>query len=122
MNKAEWRQYLMDNQTFHRLNEIQVRSYSLSLYSIEKVLSSSQIINDIPFFVNRRSTRLNAELIKASIWAWKKGYLELNTIHQAINEIETTLQHYNIETIPLTEDAVRASMRSFGYVLSSSMF
>ena len=61
------------------------------------------MITDIPFFVNRRSTRLNVEMIKTTIWILKKGYLDLEHIHMAINEIETTLMHYNIETIPLTE-------------------
>ena len=91
MSKADIRAFRTKN-SFKALLPEEQDDYKLDLRLVEKVLSSSRLIMDIPDYVNGRSTAVNAELIKVSLWIWDKQFIELEEIHMAFQCYETALK------------------------------
>ena len=86
------------------------------------MLSSQQLIIEIPDYVNGRSTPINAELIKTALWIWLKQIMEPSELREAFLCYETTIKKLGVETIPLGEKILNEALRPIDKVLSSSLF
>ena len=89
---------------------------------IEQVLSSQQLINDIPNYINGRSAQNNLKLIKTAIWVFVNNIMDAEEIHKTLLAFETTVKRLNSETVALSEKVVNKILRSNGKVIPSSLF
>ena len=89
---------------------------------IEQVLSSQQLINDIPNYINGRSAQNNLKLIKTAIWVFVNNIMDPEEIHKTLLAFETTVKRLNSETVALSEKVVNKILRSNGKVIPSSLF
>ena len=96
--------------------------YQISIKTLEGVLSSSNIIIDIPNYVNGRSTAINAEMIKTSIWIYKKGLMDCNEIHAGLNSYETQSKTQGAEILNLSDKVIKDSLRTVGKIIPTPMF
>ena len=81
---------------------------------IEQVLSSQQLINDIPNYINGRSAQNNLKLIKTAIWVFVNNIMDAEEIHKTLLAFETTVKRLNSETVALSEKVVNKILRSNG--------
>ena len=89
---------------------------------IEQVLSSQQLINDIPNYINGRSAQNNLKLIKTAIWVFVNNFMDPEEIHKTLLAFEATVKRLNSETVALSEKVVNKILRSNGKVIPSSLF
>jgi hypothetical protein len=94
----------------------------ISIRTVEHVLSSSSLIIDIPNYVNGRSTAINAEMIKTSIWIYKKGLMDCNEIHRGLNSYETLAKSSGTEILNLSDKIIKDSLRTIGKIIPTPMF
>lgn len=94
----------------------------ISIKTLEGVLSSSNIIIDIPNYVNGRSTSINVEMIKTSIWIYKKGLMDCKEIHSGLYSYETQCKTMGVEILNLSDKLIKGSLRTVGKIIPTPMF
>ena len=89
---------------------------------LEGVLSSSSIIIDIPNYVNGRSTAVNVDMIKTSIWIYKRGLMDCNELKKGLMGYEIQCKTLGIELLSLSDKCIKESLRPIGKIIPTPMF
>jgi len=109
----------------HRFSDLrsdEIERQLVDMTFIEQLLSSRNIFNRVPNFVNGRQTKLNVDLIKTSLVIVTRGFMDFRQLREAMNGFETHCKSINSDTLPLNEKSVQEAIRPIGLSLTTMVF
>ena len=94
----------------------------IDIAQIDKILSSPQLLQTIPNFVNGRQTASNVNLIKTSLVIITRGFMDFKQLHEIMVAYETKCKDISNETPPLNFDIIQSSLRPIGLAIIKIIF